>query len=714
MDCPNCAHEMQDAISSLECVADANLVYATATLDVVKRQEADLTHCRKHVLDTLRQMGADAEISASEEEDLGAQRSWFAKNRQKVLLGISAIALLIGGALEISLGVVSTTIGFYTLAALAGLSYIGPMALSSLRRKTADMNVLMSIAVIGALIMGFLGDTSVFRDAAIVIFLDQIGEWLEGWSMQKTSSSIQGLMELAPEICHCVISDDATEDLPTKDIQVGQIIRVLPGERIALDGVIVKGSTSVDEAPVTGESIAKDKGPEDKVFAGTLNQTGVFTMRVEATQDESTLSKIVREVQDAQTKAAPYQSFVDRFAKVYTPIVVVSAAIVGLGVPLIITTVAPGTSGVWHDWIYRALSLLVVACPCALVISTPVSFVSAITAAARSGVLVKGGATLDAASRIDSIFLDKTGTLTTGNLSVVGVKTIEAKDANEIVGIMSALEENSTHPLARSVVAYAKSLNLTSIKAEDVVEKTGAGLEGRYSGHTYRIGKPDFALSTEDKVADRWVEDFANKGATSLCLSEDGNLIGIIGVADTLRETSITAIRRLHSLGVTPAIMLTGDNEKVAACIAKKTGVDSFYAGLLPEEKLLHVQKSVASGNKVCMVGDGINDAPALAAASLGVSMGKDASDTALEVADCALLSQDLLTLAGLISLSRHTMRVVRENIGFAIGIKLLVFVLIIIGKAGMGAAVFADTGVALLVILNGMRLMLDRSFKSQ
>ncbi|MEE0028066.1 MAG: HAD-IC family P-type ATPase, partial [Atopobiaceae bacterium] len=424
MDCPNCALNVQNAVRALPSVEDARLVYATATLDVLTASNADVTDCKRDVLKTVRSCGEDLELSEEELNKLEAERSWFDQNREKILMGLSGFALMAGLVCDYALGNEGRAIPFYVIAAVAGLVYIAPMAVSSLRRRTADMNVLMGVAVIGALIMGFLGDKSVFGDAAIVIFLDQVGEWLEGWSMRKTSGSVRELMELAPAVAHVVSPDGSTVDVQTKGVEEGYTIRVLAGERIPLDGIIVRGSSSFNEAPVTGESMPQDKGVGSEVFAGSLNTNAVVDVRVTADEDCTTLARIVSQVQGAQAQKAPYESFVNRFAAAYTPVVILGALVLGICVPLTISLMRGSWDGtLWHDWVYRACSLLVVACPCALVISTPVSFVSALTRAAKSGVLVKGGAFFDIATHVTHVTFDKTGTLTTGNPAVTQVVT---------------------------------------------------------------------------------------------------------------------------------------------------------------------------------------------------------------------------------------------------------------------------------------------------
>lgn len=716
VDCPNCAQNVQNAVMALPSVEDARLVYATATLDVLASPHVQVTECKREVLATVRSCGEDLALSEQELAELEAQRSWFTQNREKLLMGLSAFALVAGLVTDHAMHSEPKAVPFYVLAAIAGLVYIAPMAWAALRRRTADMNVLMSIAVLGALAIGFAGDQSVFGDAAIVIFLDQVGEWLEGWSMRKTSGSVRELMDLAPSVAHVVSPEGTTVDVQTTGVEEGYTIRVLPGERVPLDGIIVRGSSSFNEAPITGESIPKDKSEGAEVFAGSLNSNAVVDIQVTADEDCTTLARIVSQVQGAQAQKAPYESFVNRFAAAYTPVVVVGALVLGVCVPLVLSIAQGGfDAGLWHDWVYRACSLLVVACPCALVISTPVSFVSALTRAAKNGVLVKGGAFFDIATHVTHVAMDKTGTLTTGSPTVTQVVCLGDSTAEEVLRVAASLEAASTHPLARAVVQEAADRGLELMEASSVSETAAQGVRGVLSQNPCAVGKASFVLDTNPSAdtfaAVRQAEErVASQGATPLVVGCKGEAIGVVGVADTLRPAVpyvVAALESGRAGGHTRVVsMLTGDNQKTAEAIAKQAGIASVRSELLPEDKLTIIGDAQQVGGVVAMVGDGINDAPALAKADLGITVGAAASDTALEVADVALLSNDMKQLPSFFFLAERTMNVVRENIAFAIGVKVLVFVLVALGVAGMGAAVFADTGVALIVVLNGMRLM--------
>ena len=710
VDCPHCALNCQNAVRMLKSVDDAQLIYATATLNIVKARNVSDDDCLREVLAAVRSCGQDLDLTPEELERLSAERSWFSLHREQILMGISGVALVIGLIVDHALGNEQTAIPLYVIAAIAGLIFVAPMAFAALKRKTADMNVLMGIAVLGGLIMGFTGDTSVFGDAAIVIFLDQVGEWLEGWSMRKTSSSIQALAKLAPDTAH-LVHGEHTHDVSVSTVEEGQRIRILPGERVPLDGIILEGETSLNEAPVTGESVPQDKGVGAEVYAGTLNTTGVIDIEVTADEDCTTLARIVSMVQGAQAEKAPYESFVDRFAEVYTPIVVCAAAVVGIAVPLVISLIFGFSGAVWHDWVYRALSLLVVACPCALVISTPVSFVSAITRAAKTGVLVKGGAFFDIASKVTAVAFDKTGTLTTGQPQVTEVVPYGGAAEADVLAVACALEEDSTHPLARAIVACAHERGVSRIAMDGIREVSASGMCGiDVADRTCAIGKPAFVKGFGVELGEGVLADIAGMngaGATALVVTCGDMVMGAIAVADTLRPSAAQTMHELKGAAKVRLLeMLTGDNERAAVAVAAEVGNLGYSAELLPDDKLARIRELQQTGERVAMVGDGINDAPALAAADLGITMGAAASDTALAVADVALLSDDIAQLPAFFSLAERTMHVVQENIIFAILVKALVFVLVICGAAGMGAAVFADTGVALIVILNGMRLM--------
>lgn len=705
VDCPSCAAQVQNAVRLCETVEDASFNYATVTLSVVKEVSASDYACEREVLQAVRSTGHDLDLPSEKIAELSAERPWYVEHREELCMGVSGISLLLGLAVYAFGGPAQEALarGLFSVSAIAGIIYLLPLAVASLRRRTADMNVLMCIAVIGALAMGESAE------AGMVVVLYELGEWLEGLAMRRSRGSITKLMELAPDIAH-VIEGDEVNDMEVVNVEEGSRIRILAGERVPLDGRIVSGASSFNEAPVTGESVPVDKSEGDEVYAGTLNTHGVVEVVTTSDADESTLARIISQVQGAQAEKAPYESFINRFAAVYTPLVVCGAGILAVCVPTILG-IAVGFDHVdWGSWVYRALSLLVVACPCALVISTPVSFVSAITRAAKMGVLVKGGGNFDTASQLSAIALDKTGTLTQGHPEVVEVVAFEGWNEAQVISAAAALEQGSTHPLASAVLSRAQEAQVVITRVEDVEEVFSQGMRGTLADKTVTVGRLSFAQEQAPcgpQVSDA-VNRLAHRGASALVVTLGDDVLGVIGIADALRPSATEAIRQIKSLKQVELVeMLTGDNLATGQAVAAQAGVDGVAAELKPADKAERIRALRDQGHTVAMVGDGVNDAPALASAHLGVTMGAAASDTALEVADVALLGDDLTLLPAFLRLSRRTMNVVRENIVFAILVKALVFVLVVLGVAGMGAAVFADTGVAVLVILNGMRLML-------
>lgn len=560
------------------------------------------------------------------------------------------------------------------------------------RTLTLNINLLMLIAVIGALAI------QEWPEAAMVSFLFTCAEVIEAKSVDRARDAIRSLMVLAPDLTR-MKRDDKWVEVETSTIEIGALIQVRPGERVALDGTVTAGKTSIDQAPITGESIPVDKAPGDKVFAGSVNQQGMIEVQVTAGAGDTTLAHIARTIREAQSQQAPTERFVDRFARWYTPIVVLVALGIAIAPPLIYHEA-------FQPWIYKALVLLVIACPCALVISTPVTVVSGLAAAARKGLLVKGGVHLEQARRIRVVAVDKTGTLTEGHPKLTDVIPLGDLDREQVLTRAASLEATSAHPLARAVVAGA-STDLPH--ATDVVATDGKGIEGRVGSEAIGIGSHRFA--EERGVCSPKVEaalDALERDGKSVMVVWRGEqvmqVIGVIGVADGVRATSIEAVRSLHALGV-KLVMLTGDNPTTANAVAKQVGIDDVFADLLPEDKLTKIAELSKLG-PVAMVGDGVNDAPALAKASLGFAMGAAGSDTALETADVALMSDDLRGVPALIGLSKRVATALWGNIIFAIAVKIVFFGLAMAGIATLWMAVFADMGASLIVAANGLRLL--------
>jgi Cd2+/Zn2+-exporting ATPase len=574
--------------------------------------------------------------------------------------------------------------------------------LAALRLRTLNINLLMTIAVMGAIAIGH------WPEAAMVTFLFALAEAIERQALDRARNAIRSLAVLAPEVASVRAADGAWRKVPTAQVTVGDLVRVLPGERLPVDGTVVAGSSAVNQAPITGESLPVDKGPGDPVYAGTINEHGPLEVRVTAAAGATTLDRIAHAVQEAQAQRAPTQRFVDQFARYYTPAVVVCAILVAVVPPLV-----SGMS--WYDAVYRALVLLVIACPCALVLSTPVTVVSGLAAAARRGILVKGGAYLEEGRRLRVVALDKTGTLTLGAPVVTDVVPLDGLATTDILRLAASLNVHSAHPVARAVVAawqangHAGAAAAASdlIPATDVRTIAGQGVRGRLGGRSYFIGSHRLTedLAVCSPAVEAALARLEDDGKTTVVLGSDQAPIAVLGVADTVRPSTAEALAQLHRLGVR-TVMLTGDNEATARAIARHVGIDDVRAGLMPAEKQQAIAELVDRHGAVGMVGDGVNDAPALARATIGFAMGAAGSDTALETADVAFMDDDLRKLPAFLGLSRWTVRVLWQNIALAIGLKALFFALTLAGVATLWMAVFADMGTSLLVVLNGLRLI--------
>ncbi|MFZ3038292.1 MAG: heavy metal translocating P-type ATPase [Polynucleobacter sp.] len=565
----------------------------------------------------------------------------------------------------------------------------------ALKNGNLNINALMSIAVTGAMAIGS------WPEAAMVMFLFTLAEVIEAKSLDRARNAIRGLLDLTPETATVQKADGSWVLIDVKAIALGALVRVRPGERIALDGILISGNSAVNQAPITGESLPVDKIIGDEVFAGTINQTGSFEYKVTAEATHSTLARIIHAVEAAQGSRAPTQRFVDQFARLYTPAVFLLAVLVAVLPPLLMAQS-------WQEWIYKALVMLVIACPCALVISTPVTIVSGLASAARKGILIKGGAFLEAGRSMKVLAVDKTGTLTYGKPAQTDFFALSGNDKH-IHEIAISLAARSDHPVSLAI-AHANQEQKNDLMTVDSFEAIlGRGVKGVIEGNLYYLGNhrliEELGLCSDD-IENRLLP-LEQQGKTAVLLTNQTEVLAIIAVADTVRETSKQAIDGLHQLGVT-TIMLTGDNEHTAKAIGKQVGVDEIVGNLLPEDKLKIIDSRLKKDPnlKVGMVGDGINDAPALARASIGFAMGAAGTDTAIETADVALMDDDLRKIATFIRLSKSTALILTQNIVLALGIKAIFLVLTFTGQATMWMAVFADMGASLLVVANGLRLL--------
>lgn len=589
-----------------------------------------------------------------------------------------------------------SVIVLYVASVIAGAWCVVPKALQAARRLRPDMNFLMVLAVIGAMVIGE------WFEAATVAFLFAVALLLEHWSVERARNAIGALLDISPPTARYIRPDDGdVHQKPVEDVPLGATVIVRPGERIPLDGKVTKGESTVNQAPITGESMPVAKTSGDEVYAGTINQDGALEFQTTRSAADTTLARIIHMVESAQSRRARSQQWVDRFAVYYTPIMMFLAIAIAVLPPLVL-------SASWAEWVYRGLVILVIACPCALVISTPVSIVSALTASARSGVLIKGGVYLEAAGRLKALALDKTGTLTHGRPEVQRVSPLNGHTERELLERAAALEANSEHPLARAIVRKASEIGIRPAAAEGLQAIRGKGAEATIDDRAFWIGSHRFMHEKgqeTDEVHARALE-LEDAGHTVVALGNETHVCGLISIADSLRADVPLIVAAIKRAGVKAVVMLTGDNEGTARAIAAEAGIDEFRCELLPEDKVQAVGRLVREHKHVAMVGDGINDAPAMAAATFGIAMGAMGTDAALETADAALMSDDLSKLPWLIRHSRRTLGIIKQNISFALGLKMLFIVLTLLGLASLWMAIAADTGATLLVVFNSLRLL--------
>jgi Cd2+/Zn2+-exporting ATPase len=685
--CMDCAEKFRRKVADLPGVRSASLNTLRGTISV----EGGVS------LDRLRELGRAERYTISPLED--EPRARIA--RDPFPLGAAIRAACAAGAFGLALLLSSTGSSGAARIAFAGAMALGGVdvfrkGLAGLARFHFNESVLMTVAVVGALAIGE------WSEAAAVSVLFSISDLLETWSAERTRRSVRGLMDAAPEEAR-VLRDAVESVVPAAEVRLGDTVLLRPGERVPVDGIILSGASAFVEASITGESVPAAKGEGEAVFAGTLNAWGAVSVEATSVASETTLAKIVRLVEEAQANRSPVQTMIERFAAWYTPAVMVAATLVAVVPPLVF-------GRPWDPWIYRALSLLVLSCPCALVISTPAAVVSAISTAARSGVLIKGGRALEAMGRIRAIAFDKTGTLTEGRLSVADVAGVTA-DRRDVLAVAGALEARSAHPIAAAVTAAANAEIATPPAAEDVRETPGCGISGLLDGSVVRAGNLSWleAEGVDTAEAQPLSEALERQGRTVVAVARDLDVLGLIGLSDALRTRTRNVLESLRREGIERTVLLTGDNERTARTIAEAAGADEYRARLLPADKLAAVRSLVAEHGRVAMVGDGVNDAPAMAAATVGIAMGGAGSDTALEAADIALMGDDLSRLPFTIRLSRRTLGVIRQNVIASLGLKLLALAAIVPGWLTLWLAIMADMGATILVTLNSLRLLRDR-----
>ncbi len=704
----DCAEEVAVLKRELGPLVGGEAMLSFDVLNAKMSVAAGVPITTKEVQAAVARTGMQAETWRDEKSALVDDGFWE-RNRRTVLTVASGAFLLAGAGTHAVLSGVRTAfsdegtiagppvvvIALYVLSILAGVWTVLPKAWIALKRLRPDMNLLMVIAVIGAVAIGQ------WMEAATVAFLFALSLSLEAWSVGRARRAVASLLALAPPEVRLLHPDGREETVPPDRVSVGGRFRVRPGDRIPLDGRVVDGAGSVDQSPITGESVPVPKASGDEVFAGTINGEGSLTIESTKPVSDTTLARITRMVGEAQSRRAPSEQWVETFARYYTPSVMVLAVAVLLLPPLLI-------GGVWGEWLYRALVLLVIACPCALVISTPVSIVAALAAAARNGVLIKGGVYVEAPARLKAMAMDKTGTLTLGRPKVVELVALNGHSEDELLERAAALEAQSSHPLARAILDYAKARGVSVPQIDNFCILPGKGAAGRVRETEYWLGSHRYleerGQETPD-VHDRLVAMSA-AGRAVVVVGNDRHVCGFIALADTVRPEAREAVAELRAAGVAHIVMLTGDNRGTADAIARETGVDEVYAELLPADKVTKVEELVAKYGTVAMIGDGVNDAPAMGRATIGLAMGAIGTDAAIETADIALMSDDLANLPWLIRHSRRTLRIIRQNIAFALSVKMVFVILTLFGYSSMWAAVAADSGATLLVVFNALRLL--------
>ena len=687
MDCPTEEALIRGKLAGVPGVANLEFNLVQRSLHVGHTPDA-----LPHVLAALKSLGFDAQVltasaPAATEAQAPARTNWWPLVVSGVAATLAEVVYWLNG------GNHWAVVALALVAILTGGLTTYKKGWIALRNRNLNMNALMSIAVTGAMLIGH------WPEAAMVMVLFALAEVIEAKSLDRARNAIRGLMDLAPDTALVQQADGSWAEMNAKTVPVSSRVRVKPGERIALDGMVVEGRSTVNQAPITGESLPVDKAEGDPVFAGTINGEGSLEFRVTAAASASTLARIIHAVEAAQGSRAPTQRFVDQFARLYTPIVFAVALAIAFLPPLVF-------GQPWLDWIYKALVLLVIACPCALVISTPVTIVSGLAAAARRGILIKGGVYLEEGRNLKWLALDKTGTITHGKPAQTDFAAWGNDDPDASRLLAASLAARSDHPVSLAVARAAVNDGLAPRGVADFAALPGRGVRGSIDGQTYHLGNHRLVeeLGMCSPTLESRVSALESEGKTVVMLIGQDGVRALFAVADTVKDSSRQAIAELHSLGI-KAIMLTGDNPHTATAIASQVGIDRSRGNLLPEDKLREVEQLSADG-KTGMVGDGINDAPALARADIGFAMGAAGTDTAIETADVALMDDDLRKLPTFVRLSRATASILKQNIALALGIKAVFLILTFTGQATMWMAVFADMGASLLVVANGLRLL--------
>lgn len=684
MDCADEVRQIEDRLGRLSGVTKLAFDLMARRLTV----EGEIS--TNEVARALKQIG----MSARPEGEAPRRSSLWERRGRLVMTAVSGCFLALGLVLRWSGYGTVIEVPMLAISTVAGGWFVAPRALRAARSLALEMNFLMLVAAIGAAAIGE------WAEGASVVFLFSLAQIIETYSIDRARNAIKALMNLSPTEA-TVKRDGREERVPVARVCVGELIVLRPGQRIPLDGEVVAGRSAVNQAPITGESMPVDKETGSPVFAGSINEHGSLEVRVTKLVEDTTLARIIHAVEAAQASRAPSQSFVDRFARIYTPAIVGAAVLVFLLPPLF-------GLGAWGVWFYRALAMLVIACPCALVISTPVSIVSGLAGAAHGGVLIKGGLHLESAATLTAIAFDKTGTLTKGRPEVTDIFTLGALDEQEVLRLAASIEQGSEHPLARAIIGRAKAAGVMPATTGGFEALLGRGVRGTVEGRLYYLGNERLCHERGicTPLSEQTVGRFEEQGKSAVILSSETEPLGIIAIADQVRPEAQAAISALRSAGVRRTVMLTGDNTRTARAVGETLGIDDVRAELLPDDKERIVREFEERGERVAFVGDGVNDAPALARATVGIAMGAAGTDVALETADIALMADDLTKLPFAILASRKTLRIIKQNIYFSIAVKAVFIVLAIGGWATLWMAVASDMGASLAVIANGLRAL--------
>ncbi|MFL0365166.1 heavy metal translocating P-type ATPase [Pseudobacillus sp. 179-B 2D1 NHS] len=681
MDCGACAVTLEKHMRNVPTVEEVRINFSTGKMQIT--HDLSVEAIAKEVANA----GFEAVLSAGRKNEVPIHKKGASTTT------ISGILLALGFLGSFNGVTPSLITVLYGLSILIGGYKPARSAYYAIKSRSLDMNVLMISAAIGAALIGE------WFEGATVVWLFAVGAALQNKSIERTRESIRGLMNLAPQEAWIKVGQSLSRK-PVETIRIGDIVVIKPGEKIPLDGEVIAGASTVNQAPITGESLPVDKNIQDVVYAGTVNESGSLEVKVTKLVKDTAIARIIHLVEEAQEQKAPTEAFIDRFARIYTPVVFMLAIILMAIPPLL-------GWGSWGEWFYKGLELLVVACPCALVISTPVAIVSAIGNAAKNGILIKGGTFLETAGALNAIAFDKTGTLTEGKPQVSSLHVVNGTE-EELLAIARTIEEHSQHPIASAIVIYASERGISALSGEGFTAIAGKGAKANINGIDHFAGNPKLFRELSVSLGDMEsrIQSLQDEGNTLVIVGTHSKILGMIAVADTIRNSTAKALKGIKSVGVEQVVMLTGDNEGTAKKISSQAGVDRFFAELMPEDKVNAVKQLQNEGKIVAMVGDGINDAPALATADLGIAMGGAGTDTAMETADIVLMADNLEKLPHTVKLSRKALNIIKQNIWFSLLTKLAALILIFTGDLTLWMAVMSDTGAAILVILNSMRLL--------